>query len=173
MDVPFQLVNTDDIHANLTVFERDISKLKIGQKVKLTLPNAPEKTYFAEIILIGRDLNEHRAVEVHCHFVPNEPKLAPGMFLSADIETTETDAITVPTDAVVRFENKNFIFIEKSEGKYEMLEVTLGVADKNFQQIVPLATASRPLSMEGFLTEKIVIKNAYTLLSKMKNKAED
>ena len=78
IDVPFQLVNTDDIHANLTVFERDISKLKIGQKMKITLPNAPEKTFFAEIILIGRDLNEHRAVEVHCHFIPNEPKLEIG-----------------------------------------------------------------------------------------------
>lgn len=166
MDVPFQLVNTDDIHANLTVFERDIAKLKIGQKVKISLPNAPEKTYFAEIILIGRDLNEHRAVEVHCHFVPNEPKLAPGMFLSADIETTETDALTVPTDAVVRFENKQFCFIEKSEGKYEMREVEIGVSDKNFLQI-------RPLSMEGFLTEKIVVKGAYTLLSKMKNTAEE
>jgi membrane fusion protein, heavy metal efflux system len=173
MDVPFQLVNTDDIHANLTVFERDISKLKIGQKVKITLPNAPEKAYFAEIILIGRDLNANRAVEVHCHFVPNEPKLAPGMFLSADIETTETDALTVPSEAVVRFENKHFIFIEKSEGKYEMREVTLGVADKNFQQIGGLLITSGPLSIEGILASKIVIKGAYTLLSKMKNTAEE
>jgi membrane fusion protein, heavy metal efflux system len=166
MDVPFQLVNTDDIHANLTVFERDIAKLKIGQKVKITLPNVPDKVYFAEIILIGRDLDEHRAVEVHCHFVPNEPKLAPNMFLVAEIETTETDALTVPTDAVVRFENKHFCFTEKSEGKYEMREVEMGVSDKNFVQI-------RPLSMEGFEAGKIVVKGAYTLLSKMKNTAEE
>jgi membrane fusion protein, heavy metal efflux system len=173
MDVPFQLVNTDDIHANLTVFERDISKLKIGQKVKITLPNAPEKMYFAEIILIGRDLNEHRAVEVHCHFVPNEPKLAPGMFLAADIETTETDALTVPTEAVVRFENKHFCFVEKGEGQYEMREVELGVADKNFVEIRALPLASGQVSTARFETEKIVLKGAYTLLSKMKNTAEE
>lgn len=166
VDVPFQLVNTDDIHGNLTVFERDISKLKIGQKVKITLPNAPEKTFFAEIILIGRDLNEHRAVEVHCHFIPNEPKLAPGMFLVGEIETTETNALTVPNDAVVRFENKHFCFIEKSEGKYALHAVEIGVSDKNYLQI-------RPLSMEGFETGKIVLKGAYTLLSKMKNTAEE
>ena len=165
-DVPFQLVNTDDIHANLTVFERDISKLKIGQKMKITLPYAPEKTFFAEIILIGRDLNEHRAVEVHCHFIPNEPKLAPGMFLVAEIETMETNALTVPNDAIVRFENKHFCFIEKSAGKYTMEAVELGVSDKNFTQI-------RPLSMEGFETGKIVLKGAYTLLSKMKNTSEE
>lgn len=165
-DVAFQLVNTDDVHANLTVFERDIAKLKIGQKVKITLPNVPEKTYFAEIILIGRDLDEHRAVEVHCHFVPNEPKLAPNMFLVAEIETAETDGLTVPTDAVVRFENKYFCFIEHLEGKYEMCEVEMGVSDKNFVQI-------RPLSMEDFLSEKMVVKGAYTLLSKMKNTAEE
>ena len=134
--------------------------------MKITLPYAPEKTFFAEIILIGRDLNEHRAVEVHCHFIPNEPKLAPGMFLVAEIETTETNALTVPNDAIVRFENKYFCFIEKSAGKYTMEAVEVGVSDKNFIQI-------RPLSMEGFETEKIILKGAYTLLSKMKNTSEE
>jgi membrane fusion protein, heavy metal efflux system len=165
-DVMFQLVNTDDIHANLTVFEKDIPKLKIGQKLRVTVPSIPNKNYAAEIILIGRDLNENRAVEVHCHFENEDHKLSPGMFLSADIETTETNALTVPNDAVVRFENKYFIFIEKEHGVFDMIEVALGVTDKMFSQI-------NPLSISDISSQKIVTQGAYAILSKMKNTAEE
>ena len=165
-DVMFQLVNTDDIHASLTVFEKDIPKLKIGQKLTVTVPSLPNKTYAAEIILIGRDLNENRAVEVHCHFENEDHKLSPGMFLSADVETTETNALTVPNDAVVRFENKYFIFIEKEHGIFDMIEVALGVSDKINSQITPL-------SISDISTLKIVTQGAYAILSKMKNAAEE
>ncbi len=165
-DVMFQLVNTDDIHANLTVFEKDIPKLKIGQKLTVTVPSLPNKNYAAEIILIGRDLNENRAVEVHCHFENEDHKLSPGMFLSADIQTTETNALTVPNDAVVRFENKQFIFIEKGKGVFEMMEVVLGVMDKQFSQIIPL-------SISDISKQNIVIQGAYSILSKMKNTTEE
>jgi membrane fusion protein, heavy metal efflux system len=165
-DVMFQLVNTDDIHANLTVFEKDIPKVKTGQKLSLTVPSLSNKTYLAEILLIGRDLNENRAVEVHCHFENEDHKLSPGMFLSADIETTETNALTVPNDAVVRFENKYFIFIEKEHGVFDMTEVALGVTDKIYSQITPL-------SISDISTLKIVTQGAYAILSKMKNTAEE
>jgi membrane fusion protein, heavy metal efflux system len=165
-DVMFQLVNTDDLHANLTVFEKDIPKLKIGQKLMVAVPSLPNKMYAAEIILIGRDLNENRAVEVHCHFENEDHKLSPGMFLSAEIQTTETNALTVPNDAVVRFENKYFIFIEKEKGVFEMIEVTLGVADKMNSQVTPL-------SISDISMLKIVTQGAYAILSKMKNTAEE
>jgi membrane fusion protein, heavy metal efflux system len=172
-DVMFQLVNTDDIHANLTVFEKDIPKVKIGQKLRVTVPSLPNKSYAAEIILIGRDLNENRAVEVHCHFENEDHKLSPGMFLSAEVETTETNALTVPNDAVVRFENKYFIFIEKEHGVFDMTEVALGVTDKMFSQITPLPIESGQVSISDMSTQKIVTQGAYTILSKMKNTAEE
>jgi membrane fusion protein, heavy metal efflux system len=172
-DVMFQLVNTDDIHANLTVFEKDIPKLKIGQKLRVTVPSLPNKNYAAEIILIGRDLNENRAVEVHCHFENENHKLSPGMFLSAEVETTETNALTIPNDAVVRFENKYFIFIEKEHGVFDMMEVALGVTDKMFSQITPLPIESGQVRISDISTQKIVIQGAYAILSKMKNTAEE
>jgi membrane fusion protein, heavy metal efflux system len=172
-DVMFQLVNTDDIHANLTVFEKDIPKVRIGQKLTVTVPSFPNKTYLAEIILIGRDLNENRAVEVHCHFENEDHKLSPGMFLSANIETAETNALVVPNDAVVRFENKFFIFIEKEHGVFDMIEVALGVTDKMFSQINPLPIESGQVSILDISTQKIVVQGAYAILSKMKNTAEE
>ena len=88
------------------------------------------------------------------------------MFLSANIQTTKTDALTVPNDASVRFENKQFVFIEKEKGVFEMMEVALGVMDKQFSQITPL-------SISDISKQNIVTQGAYAILSKMKNTAAE
>jgi membrane fusion protein, heavy metal efflux system len=163
-DAMFELVNTSDIHAALTVFEKDISRLKIGQKVVISVPNLPEKTYLAEIILIGRHLDENRAVEVHCHFDKYDARLLPGMFLNADISVTSANGMTVPNDAIVHFENKEYVFLVKDDHHFELTEVKIGVVEKGFSQITLLENdAKQP---------NIVTKNAYTILAKMKNVAE-
>ncbi len=67
-DVLFELVNPSDIHLALTVFEKDINKLFIGQKLAAYTNNQPEKKYPCTIILISKNLSGERAAEVHCHF---------------------------------------------------------------------------------------------------------
>jgi membrane fusion protein, heavy metal efflux system len=165
-DVMFQLVNTDEMYAKLVVYEKDIPQIKIGQNLKVMLPSFPEKTYAAKIMLIGRDLDENRAIEVHCRFENSNQALSLGMFLSAEIETMQTNALTVPNDAVVRFENKHFVFTEQEHGVFEMTEVNLGVTDKMYSQITPL-------NGTDISAQKIVTQGAYSILSKMKNTAEE
>ena len=164
-DVLFELVNPDDIHASLTVFEKDLPKLNIGQPVKISSPNLPGQTFSAKIILISRTLDEQRAALVHCHFDREDRRLVPGMFLSADIETTENNAPTVPTDAVLQFEGRYFVFESKNEHQFELLEVRPGATEGGFTQIA---------SVEGtdLLKKKIVLANAYAVLGKLKNLQE-
>lgn len=162
-DVLFELVNPDDIHASLTVFERDLPKISIGQRVKISAPNLPGLTFSAKIILISRTLDEQRAALVHCHFDRDDHRLVPGMFLNADIETTETNALTVPEDAVLRFENRFFVFEALPGGRhFEMLEVKTGASEGGFLQIMSVDGAD--------LTAKnLVLTNSYALLGKLKN----
>lgn len=165
-DAMFELVNTTDIHAALTIFEKDLPSIRLGQEVKITVPNQPEKQYRAKIILIGRTLDEHRAAEIHCHFEQTSADFAPGMFLSAEIETTISQALSVPNEAIVRFEDKFFVFTAKDAFTFELQEVQIGVTDGSFSQITPVEKID-------LATQKIVVKNAYTLLAKMKNTEEE
>ncbi len=166
-DVLFELVNPDDIHASLTVFERDLPKIRIGQVVKVTAPNLPGLVFSAKIILISRTLDEQRATLVHCHLDRDDHRLVPGMFLNADIETTETGALTVPNEAILRFENRFFMFAAADDERhFEMLEVKTGAAEGDFQQIT--AADGADLSAKN-----LVLKNAYSLLGKMKNTEEE
>ena len=41
-DVLFELINPSDIHAALTVFEKDLNKIQAGQKVQVMLVDKPE-----------------------------------------------------------------------------------------------------------------------------------
>src|SRR5690606_40044010 len=64
-DVLFELVNPKDLHLNLKVFEKDWDKISIGQSLTAYTNSNPEKKYGGEIILIGKNISQDRAVEVH------------------------------------------------------------------------------------------------------------
>ena len=64
-DVLFEIVNPGDIHLGLTVFEKDVNKLSVGQNLVAYTNNDPAKKYLCEIILIGKDFCSYRSVEVH------------------------------------------------------------------------------------------------------------
>src|SRR5690606_806790 len=67
-DVAVSIINTDHIHLELNVFEQDISRLQMGQLIRIRLPDAPEKTYEAGVFMIGKAIDtEKRMVNVHAH----------------------------------------------------------------------------------------------------------
>lgn len=164
-DVLFVLVNPADIHLALTVFEKDLDKLFIGQKIVAYNNNKPTKKYKAEIILIGKDISPERAVIVHCHFEQYDKTLIPGMYMNAEVEISTNNALVIPNDGLVRFEGKQYVFIQSEPQKYQMLEVTTQNTENGFTQIT--FTGNEDMGNKVF-----VIRGAYTLLMKMKNTEE-
>jgi cobalt-zinc-cadmium efflux system membrane fusion protein len=164
-DVLFELINPSDIHLNLKIFEKDITKLSIGQKLVAYTNNQPENKHRCEILLISKDLStdEHSA-EVHCHFENYDKMLLPGMYMNAEIEVKSNDALTLPKDAVVNFEGKEYIFVVVNKNQFQMTEVKTGNSENGFIEI---------LDNEQLTKNSIVTKGAYTLLMKLKNKADE
>ena len=164
-DVLFELINPTDIHLNLKIFEKDITKLSIGQKLMAYTNNQPDKKYHCAIILISKDLSidEHTA-DVHCHFENYDKTLLPGMYMNADINVKSNDALTLPKDAVVNFEGKEYIFVVVNKNQFQMTEVKTSNSEKGVVEI---------LDNESLTKNAIVTKGAYTLLMKLKNKADE
>ncbi|MBK7108945.1 MAG: efflux RND transporter periplasmic adaptor subunit [Bacteroidetes bacterium] len=165
-DVLFELVNPDDIHLALTVFEKDFDKLFIGQKIIAYNNNQPNKKYECEIILIGKDLSHERAVTVHCHFEQYDKSLIPGMYMNAEVDVASHNAYAISDEGLVRFEGKQYVFIQTENKKYLMQEVTTQNSEHGFTQIT--FPDSTQMSDKIFVT-----KGAYTLLMKMKNMGEE
>lgn len=121
-EVMFDIVDTEHLHAELTVFEKDITKIREGQKVRFTLADDPDKELSATVHLIGRSFDETRSVRVHCHLDKEDKQLLPGMYINAVIELDGKEVKAVPVEAIVRENQKEYIFIKEEEkgcGKHE------------------------------------------------------
>lgn len=162
-DVLFELVNPDDIHLNLTVYEKDVEKLFIGQKLKAYTNSNPDKLYDCDILLIGQNVSNERNVEVHCHFMNYDKSLIPGMYMNAEIQCVNRNALTVNSEAVVNFENRNGVFVLVKENEFEWVEVMTGLSENGFTEI------KNPEKLKG---KNIVSTGAYVLLMELKNKGD-
>jgi len=163
-DVLFELVNPADIHLALTIFEKDLDKLFIGQKLIAYTNSQPDKKYPCEIILISKNFSDERSAEVHCHFEQYDKTLLPGMFMNADIEIKSSNVKALPDDALVRFENKQYVFVAKDSNHFEMAVVKTGNSENGFTEI---------LIDEKLVNETFVLKGAYNLLMKVKNTVDE
>lgn len=163
-DVLFELVNPKDLHLNLKVFEKDWDKISIGQSLTAYTNSNPEKKYGGEIILIGKNIFQDRAVEVHAHFTENNAKLIPGLYMNAEVPIPEIKALALPEESVVTFEGKHYVFEVLEKNSFRMTAVEIGSSGDGWIEIV------NENQLSG---KKIAQKGAYTLLMALKNKAED
>lgn len=164
-DILFELINPADIHLNLKVFEKDISGLYIGQKLVAYTNNQPDKKHPCEILLISKDISsEEHSAEVHCHFKQYDKTLLPGMYMNAVIELKREAVLTLPEDAIVTFEGKEYVYVQLNDHTFEMTTVKTGNSENGFTEI---------LNNEILIDKKIAVKGAYTLLMQLKNKSEE
>jgi len=178
-----EIADTRELHVELTVFEKDVLKIKAGQKVRFVLNNET-KERFAEISLVGREISTDRTVRVHGRLLKEDKELLPGLFLKGIIETGVATTTALPDKAIVQSAGKSYIFIAAEETKeetnpadakkdaatekhipFKRIEITTGVSENGYTEVI---------LPEGFDRNiKVVINGAYDLLSKMNNVEEE
>jgi len=174
-DVVFEMVDTRHLHAELTVFEKDVPKLKIGQTVRFTLANETRER-LAKVYLIGREISQDRTVRIHCHIEEEDNQLLPGLFLKALVESGANEVTAVPNEAIIDYLGDKFIFINKPAANradtatsgyhYIMQPVKVGNTELGYTEIILPENFDKN-------NDELVIKNAYALLGKMKNSEEE
>lgn len=163
-DMLFELMEMSDIVLVMNAFEKDIHLLSVGQTVSAFTNANPTKKFPAKIAYINRSLNDDRAAEVICKVNQYDSALIPGLFINAEAEFENEKAITVPEDAVVRWQGKFFVFALSGNNQYKMAAVEPGTTTDGFRQIKSSAIDK---------SSKIVIKNAYTLLMTFMNGGDE
>ncbi|HEX6430438.1 MAG TPA: efflux RND transporter periplasmic adaptor subunit [Niastella sp.] len=164
-DVLFELINPDDIHAALTIFEKDMPKIKVDQLVKVSFVDEPGKEYDCEVILVTRNVDANRSGIIHCHFKTRPKNLLPGMFLNATIHIDNVPSLTVPEEAVVRYGNQQYIVQVTGKNNFQLVTVETGIREN--ERVAVSATSTDLSGMQ------VVTKNAYAVLGKMKNASEE
>ena len=169
-DVLFGIANKEDIHLALDVFEKDVTAIKPGQNVRFSLAHETGYNRKATVYLIGKATGTGGVVPVHCHLVSNKDQsLLPGMYAKAVIETGANPVNALPVKAIVQSEGKDYIFIETDQQKegrrFKMVPVKKGIEEDGYVEVI----LPDGVNID---TARVVIKEAYAILSAMKNVEE-
>lgn len=116
--VMFEVTNNSRLHADFRVYEKDIYKVKKGQKVYFTVANHPGKILEASIYSVGQAFEEEQK-SIHLHAQIDNPGgvLLPGMYLEGKIAIDNTPVLAVPDDAIVTEGDLAFKFIKAAESE--------------------------------------------------------
>jgi RND family efflux transporter MFP subunit len=171
-DVLFEIVNNDKLFLELTLFEKDADKVSAGQKIRFFINNETDQ-HEAILYQTGKSVNTDRTYNVFASVSGTCKNLLPGMYVNAIIETSINKVVALPTDAIVSFDDKTYIFVfEKTKiengqsfNEYRMVEIKKGVAFEGYTEVIFPKTFD-------IISAKVVIKGAYNLLSAKKNAGE-
>lgn len=125
-----EIIDNSHIHLELSVFEKDILKIKKEQEINFKIPDASSKVFKAEVHLIGTALEENRTIKVHAHLEDeSHSNFLTGMFVNADIITDSVLEKALPNEAIVVIDDKSFVLVlnkrEENNYYFEQKEVEI------------------------------------------------
>lgn len=173
-DIIFELVDSDNAHVALTVFEKDIHKIEVGQEIELKAPNIGDAGVIGQVYLIEKEVDSKRSLRVYVKFNEKEQPFAIGQYINGWVKLNNAKVYALPEQAIVKFDNKTYVFafeglkVEADEKKYhfQMIEVEKGVQENGFSEI--------KLITKGTLESMVfVTSGAFSLLAKVKNVEEE
>lgn len=160
-----EIVNNSQLHLDLYVYEKDLSKLKSNQTIHFTITNNAGKEYDAEIFSIGTAFEAgSKTIPVHAKVIGDKTGLIDGMNVTALVSLDKSTVPAVPTDAIVSYRGNDYIFVVTTESKgiiFEKIPVAKGTTDVGYSEVTLLKNI--PASA------KIVTKGAFFILAKMTN----
>ena len=154
----FDIVDNRYLHIDLTIFEKDISKIHEGQSISFTDANHADHIHTAKIFSINKAFETgQQAVIAHAKIHDVNETLLPGMFIEARIIIKDSATLSVPNAAIVSNGNDHYVFIQQNENVYKQIQVRIGTNDLGFTEIFPFE--------EITTKQKVVTKGSYNLLS--------
>lgn len=142
------IVDFSKIHTDFFVFEKDVQKVKIGQKISFNFPSNPQQVYRATIKGMDKALDpEKKALRVHADIertgVVPVGGFTDGTYVEGRIEISGTGVEALPKEAVVKDGTQDFIIIvEKHEAsghtRFKKVPVTVGAMNDTFVEVKPL-----------------------------------
>lgn len=156
-----EIINTDHNHLELIVFEKDILKIKKGQEIKFNVPESSDKSYNAEVYLIGTSIDDkNRTIKIHGHLEKEKSNFVTGMFVNAEIIINKKESKALPKEAVIEIDNNFFVLVlkNKKDGNYTFEKVKINVGESN-------ESYAEVLNSNDFNNKEIATKGVYMLIS--------
>ncbi len=151
----YQVINKEHLHLHLKVFEKDIHKIKPGQKIRFTTFYNPDREFTGEVYTMGQMVDEEQhTIGVHGHIDGREDMFIQGLFVNAKIILDKDSVYALPSDAVVKSNTGNIVF-ERTGNVFRKMPVITGTSMEEYMEIKNVN--------DSLLNADIVIAGAYYL----------
>ncbi len=162
----FYISNNTKTHVDFRVYEKDIYKIRMGQKAYFTIANKPGELIEAHIATIGKTFEDDpKAIHVHAQIDSKvTTDLLPGLYVEGRIVESEHLVDVIPEEAIIKEGNRTFVFVkgeqhEDDKMEFNVVYVTTGTHDAGFVEV----TFKDSLPKEA----EIVVNGAYMLSSEL------
>jgi cobalt-zinc-cadmium efflux system membrane fusion protein len=122
------IVNDSRVYATANIYEKDLNKVRMGQRVSLKAASVPDRIFTGRITSIGSVVQgETRVVPVRAQIENSGGVLKPGMFAELEVLTGQTSAaiLAIPNSALVEANGKQLVYVQNGNA-FQPVEVTLG-----------------------------------------------
>lgn len=122
------IVNDSRVFATANIYEKDLDKVKTGQRVIAKVASMPDRSFSGRIATLGSVVEgETRVVPVKAELNNPSGELKPGMFAQLEVVTshTTTAILAIKSTAVVEANGKQLVFVQNGNA-FQPVEVTLG-----------------------------------------------
>jgi len=161
-DEILEIVNTDHIHLELSVFEKDILKIKKEQSINFKIPEVSSDIFQAEVHLVGTSVNEtDRTIKVHGHINNDEQtNFVTGMFVEAEIIISSKKSLALPTDAIVEIEDNYFALVlnyqKEDVYSFDKIKIKVGKQNEKYTEVI---------NIDEFKGKEVLTKGVFMLIS--------
>jgi len=122
----YLIADLSHIWLQAELYETEITDVHIGQNARLVLEDGSSPVA-GRVTFVSPTLSEKtRTAGVRFEFPNPGMRLKPGMFGTAEIETSSGRSLAIPVDAVIDTGERKIIFLDNGDGHFEGREVQLG-----------------------------------------------
>ncbi|OKH39347.1 efflux transporter periplasmic adaptor subunit [[Phormidium ambiguum] IAM M-71] len=122
------IADDSKVFATANIYEKDLDKVKLGQRAMARFASLPNRTFNGRITVIGSVVQgETRVLPVKIELENPSKELKPGMFAELEVFTDQTanPILAIPSSAVVDANNRKLVYVQNGNA-FQGVEVTLG-----------------------------------------------
>jgi len=123
----YEIANLDRVWVNVALYSYQLPWVRIGNSVRLHLPAYPGKAWEGRLNFLYPTLDpKNRTVTARLSFPNPGGVLRPGMYADATILGSPEEALAVPSSAVLRTAQGNYVMLGEGDGHFLPVQVALG-----------------------------------------------
>lgn len=139
----FTVADLSTVWVELSIFPRDVAKVRIGQGVLVKSPDAGLSAQGKVVYVAPFGQTANQTLTARVLLDNADRRWAPGLYVTAEVTLTESPAaIAIRNEAIQTLEGKSVVFV-KSEKGFAPVAITVGRNDSEFTEITSGMTAGQ------------------------------